>query len=107
MVQIDMEMPHSCMECDYCYKTNVGSVCMNGDCHFEYVDRYTKSRHPGCPLIEVRKGKWITDKYGNVICSECGWCAPEIIVGCLVNRHLAYYKSNFCWHCGADMREET
>lgn len=55
---------------------------------------------------ERKKGKWITDKYGHVVCSECNWNAPRIMTGCLVNRHLDYDKSDYCWHCGADMRGE-
>ncbi len=59
------------------------------------------------PVIEERKtGKWIADKYGNVLCSECNWCAPKIMMGCNSNRHLAYTKSDYCWHCGARMVQE-
>ena len=50
------------------------------------------------------KGKWIADKYGNTICSECRWFAPEIMQGSLTTRRLEYHKSDFCWNCGADMR---
>lgn len=56
---------------------------------------------------ERKKGKWITDKYGNVLCSECGWNAPQIMTGCIANRHLDYDKSDFCWRCGSYMREEN
>lgn len=55
---------------------------------------------------ERKTGKWITDTYGHIICSECGWCAPRIMTGCLCDRHLDYVKSEFCWCCGADMRGE-
>ena len=60
------------------------------------------------PFAEPKRntGEWITDACGNVICSECGWCAPKIMKGCLANRHLDYEKSEFCWHCGAYMRGE-
>ena len=57
-------------------------------------------------VAERKKGHWITDKYGNVLCSECKWCAPKIMTGCLIDRHLAYERPNFCWNCGADMRGE-
>lgn len=57
------------------------------------------------PVVEPRaKGEWIVDKYGDVICSKCHRPAPMIMTGCLANRHLEYDKSDFCWHCGADMR---
>ena len=55
---------------------------------------------------ERNTGEWITDTYGNIMCSECGWCAPQIMTGCLANRHLEYEKSAYCWHCGAYMEGE-
>lgn len=68
----------------------------------EYIEA-----QPTADVVERKKGKWITDKYGNVVCSECGWCAPQIMTGCIANRHLDYDKSDFCWHCGSDNREEN
>lgn len=56
---------------------------------------------------ERNTGEWITDAYGNIMCSECGWNAPRIMTGSLANRHLGYEKSEFCWHCGAYMRGEA
>ncbi len=77
----------------------------------DVVTYFTKSTIKD--LLELLKeepkrntGEWITDACGNVICSECGWCAPKIMKGCLANRHLDYEKSEFCWHCGAYMRGE-
>lgn len=60
------------------------------------------------PSAEPKRntGKWISDTYGFVICSECGWCAPRVMTGCLADRYLDYAKSEFCWRCGADMRGE-
>lgn len=88
------------------------------------IHELNNSHYPGAPYVDAgisiaigkvcdaptieperKKGKWITDKYGNVLCSECNWCAPQTMTGCLANRHLDYEKSAFCWHCGADMRE--
>lgn len=109
MVRIDMDMPKSCMECDYCYKTNIGSVCMNGD-HYEYVDRYTESRHPGCPLIDVKKGEWIERE---VICDNpkaiVEWQSAKCSVcGRYHTTPYMYYfqRYNYCPNCGADMRED-
>lgn len=53
-----------------------------------------------------RTGQWIEDKYGNILCSECNWSAPKVMVGCLADRHLDYEKSDYCWHCGARMVSE-
>lgn len=59
------------------------------------------------PTIEPerKRGKWIINKYGYVVCSECKYNAPRIMTGCLANRHLDYDKSDYCWHCGAKMVE--
>lgn len=46
---------------------------------------------------ERKKGKWL--QLGK--CSECGGSAP------FWSMASTYYKSDFCPHCGADMRGET
>lgn len=68
-------------------------------CPEHYVLTQLPSAQP-----ERKKGKWIINEYGAVVCSECKWNAPRIMTGCLANRHLDYDKSDYCWHCGADMR---
>lgn len=77
---------------------------------FGYLDLNRSERFinaiESLPSEGPKTGKWITDKYGNILCSECGWCAPRIMTGCLDNRHLVYDQSEFCWHCGARMRGE-
>ena len=101
MVQIDISLPHSCDDCPFGYedyKTNVpGCDLMEDLPNCPEYDIYTPigQRDKNCPLREVPKGKWITDKYGNVICSACECYAPKV----------RYPKTNFCGHCGADMRE--
>lgn len=45
---------------------------------------------------ERKKGKWIDGK-----CSACGEHAPFWPMA------STYYKSDFCPHCGADMRKEN
>ena len=58
--------------------------------------------------VEVkRKGQWITNKYNQIVCSECAVPALEVETGCLVNRHLEPYKTHFCPNCGADMRKDS
>lgn len=83
-------------------------MCLTGDITGMDIKSYAKmvaERVKALPTIELRaKGEWITNGYGAVICSKCNWPAPMIMTGCLVNRHLGYDKSDFCWHCGADMR---
>ena len=44
-----------------------------------------------------RKGKWIKDAYGFVICSECKGVRRDNRIG----------HTNFCNSCGADMREDN
>ena len=45
---------------------------------------------------ERKKGKWIKDAYGTVICSKCKGIRRDNRVG-----HI-----EFCNSCGADMREK-
>lgn len=54
----------------------------------------------------VRHGKWIVNKWGALVCSECNWCAPTIETGSLVSRRKEYDKSKYCWNCGAKMDGE-
>ena len=46
---------------------------------------------------ERKKGEWL--QLGK--CSECGGSAP------FWSMASTYYESDFCPHCGADMRGET
>ena len=49
---------------------------------------------PAADVRPVRRGKWIDDGSGCVVCSECG------------EEHEWYtFRANFCDNCGADMRE--
>lgn len=48
---------------------------------------------------EVKRGKWIYDKYGHPKCSNCNSIA-------LQGMDLQHECSNFCPNCGADMRGE-
>lgn len=48
------------------------------------------------PTVEERKGKWIKDIYGNVVCSECKANRRDNRIG-----HIA-----FCNSCGAKMEVE-
>lgn len=51
-------------------------------------------RIPAADVRHVRRGKWIDDGSGCVVCSECG------------EEHEWYtFRANFCDNCGADMRE--
>ena len=61
---------------------------------------------PAVDAVPVVHGRWITNKYGETVCSECNNNAMQVLTGCLVNRHLEYEKSKFCAHCGALMDGE-
>lgn len=50
---------------------------------------------------ERKKGRWIKNKYGFIVCSECDYPALEVMTGCLVNRHLEQYETDFCPNCGS------
>lgn len=43
--------------------------------------------------IEPRKGHWIGDGHGHIVCTACN------------SANVTIWKSNFCPSCGADMRE--
>ncbi len=51
-------------------------------------------KEPAADVVERRKGKWL--QLGK--CSECGGSAP------FWSMASTYYESDFCPHCGADMR---
>jgi len=53
------------------------------------------NRLPSADVVEVKHGKWVGYNF-EFYCSNC-------------NRYQSYFvgKSNFCPHCGADMRGET
>ena len=87
------------LECFHCW------IDKHGDVH-EPDEMPEYQRIEALPSAQPMrpKGKWIADNYGNTICSECRWYAPKIMQGSLTTRKLEYYKSDFCWKCGADMR---
>ena len=58
---------------------------------------------PTVDAAPVVHGMWITNKYGETVCSECNDNALQVLTGCLINRHFEPYKSKFCPHCGAKM----
>lgn len=57
---------------------------------------YAIERIKQMPTIEPgrKKGKWISGK-----CDQCGEHAPYWSMS------TTYYLSNYCFNCGADMRE--
>jgi hypothetical protein len=61
---------------------------------------------PAVDAVPVIHGRWITNKYGETVCSECDNNALQVLTGCLVNRHFEPYKSKFCPNCGAMMDGE-
>ena len=50
--------------------------------------------------VEPRRGKWIKDDEGCVVCSLCGNSAE---INCISGEFM---DSNYCSECGADMRGE-
>ena len=68
------------------------SWCFSAKCEAAIDDA------PTVDAVPVRRGKWLKEDRGHVeysaVCDKCGydtfWCE----------------KSNFCPHCGADMRED-
>ena len=60
-------------------------------------------RAPTVDAVLVTHGKWIANKYGEIICSNCGGYAILTMMGCLVDRYLGPENSRFCPNCGAIM----
>ena len=56
MIKIDIDMPTSCDVCDFYYKGEYGHDYCDFPMMGEIVDDYIASRHPLCPLIEVKEG---------------------------------------------------
>ena len=53
---------------------------------------------PAADVRPVVRGEWIDNgRYKAPTCSNCG-------SGCLLNYESDYHESDFCPHCGADMR---
>ena len=58
---------------------------------------------PIVDAVERKHGRWITIQGDMVVCSQCGMHAPQVMTGCLMNRHLEQRRTNFCSNCGAEM----
>ena len=82
MVQIDMEMPTSCSECEF-HRLESGFPCI-------------LSNTNDCPLKEVPSGKWITYKDEH----QCSCCKEIIIVS---EERWEDNEYEYCPNCGAKM----
>lgn len=90
MIEIDIEMPKSCMCCQVSDSVP-DCPCKGNTLIFDYRDK----RHPDCPLVEVEErkvGKWIYDS-GSY---KCPFCEHEITG--------KENDLNYCCKCGAEMR---
>lgn len=54
---------------------------------------------PAANVATVVHGRWIWKG------RNWGWICSECESGCMLNCESDWYKSDFCPHCGADMRE--
>ena len=63
---------------------------------------YDNSGNP-LEMVRVTHGRWIINKYGETVCSECDNNALQVLTGCYVNRHFEPHKSKYCPNCGARM----
>ena len=60
----------------------------------ELIDRICSL--PTADVVEVRRGEWITDENGVVICSKCG-----------EEHEWQDFRATYCDMCGADMRGDN
>lgn len=78
----------NCIHVDVCrYRTDPGSK----DCVF---------KHSSEDIRPVVRGRWIYKGFEKGY--ECSVCGSR----CLLDRESDFFKSDFCPHCGADMRED-
>lgn len=54
--------------------------------------------------MELIIGKWVVNDYNQIECNRCGGLALTVETGRLANRSVEQYKTDYCPHCGADMR---
>ena len=55
---------------------------------------------PSADVRQVVRGQWIYKGF------EKGWECSICGSGCLLNLESDFHKSDFCPHCGADMKED-
>ena len=78
-----------------------------------HTDDYSERSHDAMMMaisaLERQTGEWIINPYDKSRheCSVCGQFALQTMTGCLMNRHLEDYLSDYCPSCGADMRKES
>ena len=80
-----------CAECDSYHGVRCRACWV--DDTLDYIDS-----EPAADVAPVRHGRWIWhSEERGYLCSECG-------SGCLLNYESDWHKSDWCPHCGADMR---
>ena len=55
------------------------------------------------PTIELKRGHWVEDDNGDVVCSNCGKFEDEFVYG--TEYWYGAGESNYCPNCGAKMEE--
>lgn len=78
-----MEMPRDCMECDISqYVTQHDRYCLVVD---DNVNKYSETRHPKCPLVEVKPHGDLIDRdelVGAISDAYCENCCEIKPIGC-------------------------
>lgn len=98
MVQIDIEMPQSCLECSI-RTVQVDSL---GDFYYScgFIDEPIKEgrhnqRHKDCPLKEIEQAEWEDYQDGMWIYAKCSKCGA-----------IRDVRSKYCPECGLKMKED-
>lgn len=58
---------------------------------------------PRADVMEVKHGRWIEDKSGEIVCSQCGTRIPEMYSNA---DSILKSECRFCHYCGAKMDGE-
>ena len=95
MVQIDMDMPKSCVDCP-CANTQDGWCLVHNEVLERMENGYpsTEIRPEWCPIKETKHGKWLKISPAGIY--ECSECHQNVKTG-----DIEVYL--FCHHCGVRM----
>ena len=76
MIQIDMEMPDACWDCDFVIDLNYGFKCRASDKKYEvpWNERYTY-KPEDCPLklVETTRNVSGRNPIDKFVCEKCGF----------------------------------
>lgn len=106
MIQIDMEMPKRCLDCQLMGREKM--YCQLRPRKDLNVIRVVNEKPDWCPLKEVPTGKWICESKGrNYADYHCSVCGQKLsLCGQDIHERMTEGYSLYCDRCGAKMVEK-